>query len=107
MRVLLDTNVILDVLLNREPWVTDAASIWGLCSQRRVEGYLCASSITDIFYIARRFSDLTRARTAVRLCLSTFLICAVDSSTLTMADNMPGYDLEDNLLIACAIVKLS
>jgi len=105
MRVLLDTNVILDVLLAREPWVADAAQIWLMCSDGRFTGYACASSITDIFYIARRLTDLTRARAAVRLCLATFMICPVDRATLAMADGMPGDDFEDNLQIACAILS--
>ena len=49
MRVLLDTNIILDVLLDREPWITDAAQSWRMCSDGRFTGYACASSITDIF----------------------------------------------------------
>lgn len=105
MRILLDTNVVLDVLLDREPWVTDAARIWSMCSIGRHNGFVCASSITDIFYIARRLSDPTRARAAVRLCLATFTICPVDGDTLAMADGMPGHDFEDNLQIACAIVS--
>lgn len=105
MRVLLDTNVILDVLLNREPWVTDAAQIWRMCSDGRLNGWVCASSITDIFYIARRLTDVIRVRAAVGLCLATFMICPVERGTLEMADGMPGNDFEDNLQIACAIVN--
>lgn len=104
MRVLLDTNVILDVLLNREPWGIDAAQIWRMCSDGRLSGWVCASSITDIFYIARRLTDVTRARAAVGLCLSTFTICPVDRATLELADGMSGNDFEDNLQIACAII---
>jgi predicted nucleic acid-binding protein len=104
MRILLDTNVILDVLINREPWVTDAAQIWRMCSDGRLNGCVCASSITDIFYIARRLTDPTRARAAVQLCLATFMICPVDRDTLAMADGMMGDDFEDSLQIACAIV---
>jgi predicted nucleic acid-binding protein len=105
MQVLLDTNVILDVLLDREPWVTDAAQIWRISSDGRLTGWVCASSITDIFYIARRLTNVTRARAAVGLCLATFMVCPVDRSTLVMADRMPGNDFEDNLQIACAIAN--
>lgn len=104
MRILLDTNVVLDVLLDRQPWVTDAAQIWRMCLDGRLSGFVCASSITDIFYIARRLTDVTRARAAVRLSLATFMICPVDRDTLDMADGMLGDDFEDNLQIACTIV---
>lgn len=47
MVVLIDANIVLDVLLNREPWVTDAAQLWRLCDERSVTGYISASSFTD------------------------------------------------------------
>ena len=49
MRVLLDTNVLLDVLLAREPWLAEAAAVWRASDDRRIVGYLTASTITDIF----------------------------------------------------------
>lgn len=54
MRILIDTNVLLDVLLSRDPWVTDAARLWAIIETGKVAGYVCASTFTDIFYVARR-----------------------------------------------------
>ena len=65
MRVLLDTNVVLDVLLDRQPWAVDAGAIWAACDQGRLDGFVTASSMTDFFYIARRASDLPAARAAL------------------------------------------
>ena len=104
MRVLIDTNVVLDVLLKREPWAADAAGVWRLCLEGTVTGYISASSCTDIFYIARRHTDRERARIAVRLCLDTFAVCPIDQSTLEMAYMLPGTDFEDNLQVACSIL---
>lgn len=105
MRILLDTNVLLDVLLNRTTWATSAAQIWDMCIEGHFQGYVCASSCTDIFYIARRLTNLVRARAAVRLCLESFEICAVDHRVLVTADSMPGSDFEDNVEMACAILN--
>ena len=102
MRVLIDTNVVLDVLLNREPWIADARALWQANEEGRVIGYIAASAITDIFYVARRLAGLETARTAVTLCLEAFEICAVDHQVLEQAQKMSGNDLEDNLQIACA-----
>lgn len=102
MRILIDTNVLLDVLLNRAPWVAHAAALWKACTDGQVTGYVCASSFTDIFYIARRLTNLDRARIAVRLCLETFEVCSVNQSALQMAYGLPGSDFEDNVQIACA-----
>ncbi len=102
MRILWDTNVILDVLLKREPWVKEASVLWQANDESQIIGYMVASTLTDIFYGSRRAKDLNAARTAVRLCLEAFEICPVDRQTLEQADSLPGNDFEDNLQIACA-----
>jgi predicted nucleic acid-binding protein len=102
MRVLFDTNVVLDVLLNRQPWVKEAAALWQAIDDREIVGYLVASSLTDIFYIAHRLTDLKTAHHAVRLCLAAFEICPVDRQTLEQAQGLAGDDFEDNVQIASA-----
>jgi predicted nucleic acid-binding protein len=104
-RVLIDTNVVLDVLLRREPWVVDAAAVWQLCSSGTITGYIGASSFTDIYYIARRQADKERARTALRLCLDTFAVCPIDRRALEMAYSLSDHDFEDNLQIACSLLN--
>ena len=105
MRVLVDTNVVLDVLLKREPWVTEAAALWRLCSEGSIAGYISASSFTDIYYVARRQTDRPRARIALRLCLNTFSVCAIDQQTLEAAYALLGDDFEDDLQIACSLLN--
>ncbi len=103
MRLLLDTNVVLDVLLNRQPWVKDAAAIWQANDDGRVMAYLTASTFTDIFYIARKVAGIAGARQAVRTCLEAFEIR--DRHTLQHAETLLGNDFEDNLQIACATLQ--
>ncbi len=105
MRVLVDTNVVLDALLKREPWAEAAKSLWEANDDGRVAGYLTASTLTDIFYIARKLSGADTARDAVKLCLEAFEICAVDRSALEEALTLAGNDFEDNLQIACATLS--
>lgn len=102
MRVLLDTNVILDVLLNRAPWVSEAKAVWQAHADGQITGYMTATTITDIFYLARRLTDRATARTTVRTCLDTFEICEVNRSVLEQAQTLAGNDFEDNVQIACA-----
>jgi predicted nucleic acid-binding protein len=102
MRVLLDTNVVLDVLLNHQPWVKEATAIWQANDEGQITGYIVASTLTDIFYIARRLTNLETANKAILLCLEAFEICAVDRNVLERAVTLPGVDFEDNLQIACA-----
>lgn len=102
MRLLFDTNLVLDVLLNREPWVTEAKALWQAHDDGKIVGYITASTLTDIFYVARRLTNLELAFRAIHLCLDTFEICPVDRTTLRLALDLPGADFEDNLQIVCA-----
>jgi predicted nucleic acid-binding protein len=103
MKVLLDTNVVLDVLLSREPWVKSASAIWRAVDENRITGCIAACTLTNIDYIAQRIKDRATAQLALQLCLKTFEICPVDYQTVDTALELPGSDFEDNVQIACAL----
>jgi predicted nucleic acid-binding protein len=102
VRVLFDTNVVLDVLLNRLPWVTDSAAVWQASDEGRIIGHIVASTLTDIFYVIRRQAGAAAAQAAVQICLRAFEICPVDRQAVVDAVALSGNDFEDNLQIACA-----
>jgi predicted nucleic acid-binding protein len=102
MRVLLDTNVVLDVLLSREPWLADASALWQATDEGRLAGFITATTVTDIFYVARRTVDLAHARQAVQVCLEACEIVLVDRAALERAQQLSGSDFEANVQIACA-----
>ena len=54
MKVLIDTNVVLDILLYRQPWYTNAVLIFGMTQRNLIKCYIPASAITDIFYISQK-----------------------------------------------------
>jgi len=103
MNVLLDMNVILDVILSREPWVLEASQVWDAHEDGRLNAWACAYSIPTIFYVVRRQMDLASAHEAVRICLETFKIAAVSHSTLELARRQNASDYEDALQIASAL----
>ena len=102
MRILLDTNVVLDVLLKREPWQAEASALWRAVDGGQLTAYVPASAITDIFYVARRLTDIVRARQSVQVCLDAFNVGTVDRAVLERAQALSGSDFEDNVQIACA-----
>lgn len=102
MRVLLDTNVVLDGLLDRQPWAASAEAIWRAHLDDRVAVHVSASALTDIFYVARRVTDRETAWVAVRACLDQLHVIAVSNNELHAAVALAGNDFEDNLQIACA-----
>jgi predicted nucleic acid-binding protein len=102
MRVLLDTNVVLDSLLRRPPWHVVADRILEATRQRRLSCEVTTLTIANLFYVGRRLVGRVRARTDVRTCLETFGVLGVSRATLDAADAMPGRDFEDNIQIAAA-----
>lgn len=54
MKLLIDTNVVLDLLLKREPFYNDAIEAMNLARHSNIQEYVSASAITDIYYIAYR-----------------------------------------------------
>lgn len=54
MKVLFDINVILDVILNREKFVKLSASLVSLVETNKIEGYLCATTLTTIDYLVTK-----------------------------------------------------
>ena len=103
MKVLLDTNVVLDLLLERDPWRVQAEAIARAGADGRLQPHVSASSITDIFYISRSLVGPAEARRVVRACLDSLQIVGVTRELLNAADLRLGTDFEDNLQIECAI----
>ena len=103
MKILLDLNVILDVVLDRDPFVADALAVCRECATGRSAGYLAAISLPTLFYLVKKIKHLESAREAVRLCLESFEIAPVTRNELTSARDSQGADFEDNIQIACAV----
>ncbi|MBD5465010.1 MAG: PIN domain-containing protein [Lachnospiraceae bacterium] len=55
MRVLIDTNVIIDALISREPWKESAEKIFIMAANHVIDMHITASSATDIYYLARKY----------------------------------------------------
>lgn len=69
MTILVDTNVILDMLLKREPYRATAQTIITKCAEGDVTGYLAAHSIPNLFYILRKdYSQEERRKFIKNLC---------------------------------------
>ena len=102
MKVLLDTNVVLDVLLERGEWLAEASIIWQASADGRLESCVTASSLTDIYYISRRLKGKETARQTIQKCLQILTILAVNKETLEQAYSLDLADFEDAVQIASA-----
>ncbi len=101
LRVLLDTNVVLDWLIDRAPWANEALPLWQARDTGRLITYIPASVLTDIFYIARRQVGTVAALASIDRSLALEVV-AVDKEILLRARALPGDDFEDNVGMACA-----
>jgi predicted nucleic acid-binding protein len=71
VRVLFDTNVVLDLLLARAPFEQEAKGIWDALDEERIIGFVPASALTDVFYIARKQVGREMALDAVQTCFDS------------------------------------
>lgn len=79
MNVLIDTNIILNFLLQRDPFFLNAERLFQRIDAGDIVGYVTATTLTDIFYIARRQTDsINLARQAIADILTVLVICPVD-----------------------------
>jgi len=102
MRVLLDTNVLLDSVLQRPPWHKEADAILQIAASGQVTCAAASLSLATVFYVSRKVVGTATARAAVRKCLGALAILPIDKQTLLDADALTGKDFEDNILIAAA-----
>ncbi|MBF2017552.1 MAG: PIN domain-containing protein [Rivularia sp. T60_A2020_040] len=104
MRVLIDTNIILDFLLQREPFFQDADLLFQAINVGEVAGYATATTLTDIFYISRRHTrSIEQARQAVSETLTVMMISPIDRAVLESAFNSGLPDFEDAVQIFSAV----
>ena len=98
MKVLVDTNVILDVLLDRHPFAKDATRILTLVEESKIEGFLCATTVTTIDYLLGRSLTAMKARTALQRLLDIFEVAPVNRPVLEQALRSEISDFEDAVL---------
>lgn len=107
MKIMCDTNVIIDVLLEREPFVEDSYKILKLCEEHKIDGFVSASSVTDIFYFVRKYThSIELAYKAVGKLLEIVKVCSVTNNDILIAFQNAfqkrAKDFEDCLVATCA-----
>lgn len=98
MRVLFDTNVVLDVLLAREPHAAAAVWLFAQAERGRLEGLLGATTLTTVHYLARKTLGEDGARDQLGVLLRLFEVASVTRPVLEDALDLPFGDFEDAVL---------
>ena len=98
MRVIVDTNVVLDVLLARTPFVKSASRVFALVEQSKIEASLCATTVTTVHYLLTQSLSRDEGRRALRGLLELFEIAPVNRPVLEGALQSKIEDFEDAVL---------
>ena len=103
MNLLFDTNVILDYLIPTNSFHEEASRIIRLVFEGKVNGFLSSHSLTDIFYILRKYYSIEDRRQFLLLIVSSYQIIPEEKSDFVAVLNADGFfDLEDGLQMKCA-----
>jgi len=102
MKVLIDTNVIIDYLADREPFADQAEKIIELCESGELTGLLTASAATDVYYILRKQEGHAKTLEYLRTLFSVLDIVEVSKNDLLRAMELDMPDFEDALVSQCA-----
>lgn len=104
MKLLIDTNVVLDVLLRRESFYEESSKVLKLSSNKNIQEYVSASAITDIYYIAyRQLRDKKAVKELLQQLLQVIGIAAVSQDEIHKALEMKWNDFEDSVQYAVAL----
>ena len=101
-RVLFDINIVLDVLLDRKPYVEASAAAWAAVETGISEGVLAAHAVTTIHYLVRKEMSAAKARRTVSAILSVFGVAPVDGAVIQEALQLSLSDFEDAVTAAAA-----
>ena len=97
MRCLIDANVILDVLSDREPFVKDSSMIWKLCETEQIEGYLSALTFADLVCVLRKELNPEGIEMVPNSLKVIFHITELNAADLSSAAALRWKDFEDAL----------
>ncbi|RKY55521.1 MAG: PIN domain nuclease [Candidatus Neomarinimicrobiota bacterium] len=102
MKILFDTNIILDVLLLRKPYYISATFLLSEVEQGNIEGYLCPTTITTIGYLITKLKGADEAKKLIKNLLNIFELTELNKSIFETSCSHKINDYEDAVLYESA-----
>ena len=102
MKILIDTNIFLDVILNRELYYNNSGKIWSLVSEKKVAGCISAISINNLHYILSKQKDRRSVGELISQLLDEFEVVPPTKSLLIEAKEIDNKDFEDMIQFVSA-----
>lgn len=103
MNILVDTNVLLDVLVRREPFYADSSAVWTLAERGSLKAFVSALSFPNVFYILGRGKGRPGAREAMAILRDVFGVVPLDAQILNQALDAGMDDVEDAIQYFSAV----
>lgn len=103
LTILVDLNVILDVLQNRQPFYEESAHVMDAVVRQQVTGLLAAHSLTTLYYVLHRVRNRETAVAAITGLLDAFTVATVDDAVIRKALSWGWPDFEDAVQMAAAM----
>ena len=98
MKILFDTNIVLDVLMDRLPYSEAAVELFSKVEDGTIIGYLCGTTITTVFYLTAKTIGAARAQEEIKKLLSLFEVAPVNRHVLEAALVLDFNDFEDAVI---------
>jgi predicted nucleic acid-binding protein len=95
MNVFVDTNVLMDVLLERRPFVSESRQVWFLAERGKLRGMMSALSFPNVYYIVRKVRGTDAALAMMKMLRDTFAPVPLDEQILNQAIDAKFSDFED------------
>lgn len=106
MKILIDTNVVLDVLLKREPFYGSGAQVLILAQRNDIKLYVSASTITDIYYIANRsIKNKEKVKMLLENLVKVVMVASVSEREIKNAFTLLWEDFEDSVQYSVAFLQ--
>ncbi len=102
MKLLIDTNIVLDVLCNRKDFVENSSKVFKLCETKKLDGYLSAISVPNIAYILRKELSVEKLKSIIIKLNIIFSIIELKPNDLILATDLDFKDYEDALQSVCS-----
>lgn len=102
MVVLIDTNILLDYILKREPFYEDAKKVMEICSNDNTDGCIALHTITTIWYLLRKIPEETRRSALKAICTLLQIVGTTHEEVIKAIDATDFKDFEDCIQSKCA-----
>jgi len=98
----IDTDVIIDFLIDRKPFSREAAIIFTLIDQKKLKGYASALTFSNLYYVLRKFESHNKVILKLDSLSNLIVVLKVDDQIIRSAINSGFPDFEDSIQYFCA-----